>query len=76
MKSEAPTPLETDLDIESDLVTVPRAPSAPRRCAHYGLRSPAMAAADHQTLGFSNEHGHAVAKTKELMACGHHSRSL
>ena len=38
MKSEAPTPLETDLDIESDLVTVPRAPSAPRRCALQRLK--------------------------------------
>ena len=38
IKSEAPTPLETDLDIESDLVTVPRAPSAPRRCALQRLK--------------------------------------
>ena len=37
MDSEVPTSLETDLDIKSDSVTVPRAPSAPRRCARYLL---------------------------------------
>ena len=65
-------------------LSVPRAHSSgraalesPLRCSELrALWTPAMAAADHQTLGFSNEHGHAVAKTKELMACGHHSRSL
>ena len=37
MKSEAPTSLETDLDVKSDLVAVPRAPSALRRCARYTI---------------------------------------
>ena len=32
IKSKVPTPLETNLDVENDLVAVPRAPSAPRRC--------------------------------------------
>ena len=31
MKSEAPTSLKTNLEVKSDLVAVPRAPSAPRR---------------------------------------------
>ena len=34
---QAPTSLDTDLDVESDSVVVPRAPTAPRRCARYGL---------------------------------------
>ena len=37
MKSEAPTSLETNLDVKSDLVAVPRAPSALRRCARYTI---------------------------------------
>ena len=39
MKSEGPTSLETDLDVESDSVVVPRAPTAPRRCAPQRLQS-------------------------------------
>ena len=64
-------------------LSVPRAHSSgraalesPLRCSELrALWTPAMAAADHQTLGFtfSNEHGHVVAKTKELVLCGHHS---
>ena len=38
MKSEAPTSLETDLDVKSDLVAVPRAPSALRRSARYAFQ--------------------------------------
>ena len=37
MKSEVPTSLETDLDFQSDSVTVPRAPTAPRRSARYTM---------------------------------------
>ena len=39
MKSEVPTSLETDLDVKSDLVAVPRAPSALRRCFLQRLQS-------------------------------------
>ena len=35
---QAPTSLYTDLDVESDSVVVPRAPTAPRRCSGYTIR--------------------------------------
>ena len=38
IKSKVPTPLETNRDLENDLVVGPRAPSAPRRCAALRLR--------------------------------------
>ena len=38
IKPKVPTPLETNLDLESDSVAVPRAPSAPRRCARQRLQ--------------------------------------
>ena len=39
------------------------------------LYNPAMAAADHGQLGFRNRHALAVAETKQLVSCGHHSQS-
>ena len=34
---QAPTSLDTELELEGDSVAVPRAPTAPLRCARYGL---------------------------------------
>ena len=38
MKSEVPTPLKTDLDVETDSAVGPRAPSTPRRSARYAIQ--------------------------------------
>ena len=39
-------------------------------------KAPVVAGADHGELEIGNRHALAVAKIKELEACGHHSRSL
>ena len=38
MKPEVPTPLKTDLDVETDSAVGPRAPSTPRRSARYAIQ--------------------------------------
>ena len=53
IKPQAQTSLDTELDLDGDSVAVPRAPSAPRRCAALRLRPwlPAGPGFDAQTAG-------------------------
>ena len=74
MESEVPTPLETDVEVKSDLVTAPRGCESCATLARYGILLCLWpAGADHRELGFRNRHALAVAETKESVVRGHHS---
>ena len=74
MKSEGPTSLETDLDVESDSVVDRRAASADSCSALRASKAPVVAGARVQPLYFRSEQVLAAAEIKGLDACGHQGR--
>ena len=73
MKSEAPTSLETELDLDGDSVAVAPALKSLRERIVYTMYNRDMAAAAHRELDGSTGTVIVCAAVKSLTACGHHS---